>query len=62
MEININQCRKILGDAGKNLSDQEIETMKNIFLAITDLIIDMKISKFKLKKYVNSYENQKVFF
>jgi hypothetical protein len=62
MEININQCRKILGDAGKNLSDQEIETMKNTFLAITDLIIDMEINKFKLKKYVNSYENQKVFF
>jgi|YNPBryunderm2012_1023409.scaffolds.fasta_scaffold06292_3 hypothetical protein len=62
MGININQCRKILGDAGKNLSDQEIETMKNTFLAITDLIIDMEINKFKLKKYVNSYENQKVFF
>ena len=62
MEININQCRKILGDADKNLSDQEIETMKNTFLAITDLIIDMEINKFKLKKYVNSYENQKVFF
>jgi hypothetical protein len=50
MEININQCRKILGDAGKNLSDQEIETMKNTFLAITDLIIDIEINIFKLKK------------
>lgn len=55
-ELSILKCRRILGDAGKNLSDQEIETLRDTFIALSDFVIDSEIEKLRLKKNENSYE------
>lgn len=59
MTLSISQCKNILGDAGKNLSDREIETLQDTFIALSDFVIDGEIEKLKLIKNENSYENQK---
>lgn len=59
MTLSIPQCKNILGDAGKNLSDREIETLQDTFIALSDFVIDGEIEKLKLIKNENSYENQK---
>lgn len=56
MTLSIPQCRKILGDAGKNLSDREVETLRDTFIALSDFVIDGEIEKLRLIKNENSYE------
>lgn len=60
MKIDIGYCRKILGDAGKNLSDREIEELRDTFIALSDFIIDSEVEKLRLKQNAQSYENQKI--
>jgi len=57
MAISVQNCRKILGDAGKNLKDQEVETIRDTFIAFSDFVIDMEIEKLKLKNYEHQHEN-----
>lgn len=56
-ELSIVHCRKILEDAGKNLSDQEIETLRDTFIALSDFVIDGEIEKLRLGKNENKYEH-----
>lgn len=53
-KFTITFCRKILGDAGRNLSDQEIEAIRDTFIALSDFIIDSEVEKFRCKKYERS--------
>lgn len=54
VEFSINQCREILGEAGKNLTDKEIEEIRDCFIALTDLIIEQEIKKLNVKRYERS--------
>ncbi|KKP86748.1 MAG: hypothetical protein UR89_C0015G0011 [Candidatus Roizmanbacteria bacterium GW2011_GWA2_35_8] len=60
MTLSITHCRKILGDAGKNLSDREVETLRDTFIALSDFVIDGEIEKLRLKQNAQSYENKKI--
>jgi len=55
--ISINKCKQILGKAGENLTDKKIEEIKNCFVTLTDLIIDMELEKLKLKNFEYEHEN-----
>lgn len=55
-ELSIAHCRKILGDAGRKLTDQEIEKLRDTFIALSDFVIDGEIEKLRLRKNENSYE------
>lgn len=55
-EFSINRCRQILGEVGKNLTDKEIEEIRDCFIALTDLILDCEIKKLICKK--NERSNQ----
>ncbi len=59
-KLSILKCRNILGDAGKNLSDQEIEVLRDTFTALSDFVIDGEIEKLRLRKNEKTYENQKI--
>lgn len=56
-KLSILKCRNILGDAGKNLSDQEIETLRDTFISLSDFVIDGEIEKLRLRKNENKYEH-----
>jgi hypothetical protein len=45
MSIPIKKCRKLLGDIGEKMSDEEIKSMQDICVVIADLAIDTYLSK-----------------
>ncbi len=45
MNLSILECRKILGKIAEEMTDQEIEDLKNYFAAISDLAIDTYLDK-----------------
>jgi len=53
-EFTVKRCREILGDVAKNLSDKEIEEIKDCFIALTYLIIEQEIKKLNVKRYERS--------
>lgn len=59
-KFTISHCRKILGVAGNRLSDQEVETIRDTFIAFSDYVIESEIEKLRLRKNENTYENQKI--
>lgn len=58
-KLSILKCRKILGEAGRNLSDKEIEVLRDTFIALSDFVIDEEIEKLRLKEIKTKYEKQK---
>jgi len=58
MTLSIQHCRRTLGDAGRKLTDQEIETLRDTFIALSDFVIDSEIEKLRLRKNENSYGKQ----
>lgn len=54
VEFSINQCREILGEVGNNLTDKEVEEIRDCFIALTDLIIEGEIKKLRCKQYERS--------
>ncbi len=53
-EFTIKRCREILGDVAKNLSDKEIEEIRDCFISLTYLIIEQEIKKLNVKRYERS--------
>ncbi len=45
MTISIEEARKIMGVSSKEYTDLQIETMLNIFMVISDLVIDTYMAK-----------------
>lgn len=54
VEFSISQCREILGEVGNNLTDKEVEEIRDCFIALTDLIIEGEIKKLRCKQYERS--------
>lgn len=50
MALSIEQCRKLLGDTGKKLTDEQIIELKNAAMVLADLAIDDYIAKRQMKK------------
>jgi len=59
-KFTVPYCRKILGNAGNKLSDQQLETIRDTFIAFSDYVIDSEIEKLRLRKNEKTYENQKI--
>ena len=59
-KFTVTYCRRILGDAGRNLGDKEIEAIRDTFIALSDFVIDSEVEKLRLKQNEQSYENQKI--
>ena len=45
--LSLTQCKEILGKIAEKMSDSEIEELRNIFIALSDLAIDSYIIKIK---------------
>ena len=43
--IPIEQCRKILGKAAEKMTDMEIESLRDVFVVLSDLAIDSYLFK-----------------
>lgn len=54
MKFSINRCRQILGEVGKNLTDKEIEEIRDCFVSLSDFIIESEINKLRCKQYERS--------
>lgn len=54
MKFSINRCRQILGEVGKNLTDKEIEEIRDCFVSLSDFIIEGEIKKLRCKQYERS--------
>lgn len=50
MIVSVQEARKILGGAGEEYSDQQIEEIVNLFVAMSDLAIDSYIQKKQLRE------------
>lgn len=59
MEFTVGRCRKILGDAAIDMTDKEIEELRDFYIAFSDYIIDSRIERLRLKNNQNLYEKQK---
>ncbi len=55
-EFSINRCREILGPVGKNLTDKEIEEIRDCFVGLSHYIIETEIKKLQSKRYAKQYE------
>lgn len=53
-EFTVKRCREILGDVANNLTDKEIEEIKDCFISLTYLIIEQEIKKLNVKRYERS--------
>lgn len=56
-KFTVSHCRKILEDAGRKLTDHEIETLRDTFIALSDFVIDDEIEKLRLGKNEKTYEH-----
>jgi hypothetical protein len=54
VKFSINRCRQILGEVGKNLTDKEIEEIRDCFVSLSDFIIEGEIKKLRCKQYERS--------
>ncbi|KKQ89240.1 MAG: hypothetical protein UT12_C0019G0009 [Candidatus Curtissbacteria bacterium GW2011_GWC2_38_9] len=43
--IPIEECRKILGKAAEKMTDMEIESLRDVFIVLSDLAIDSYLTK-----------------
>lgn len=50
MIVSVEEAREILGKAGQEYTDDQVEEIINLFVAISDLAIDSYIEKKKLRK------------
>lgn len=50
MALTMEQCRKLLGNTGEKLSDDQIIELKNAAVVLSDLVIDDFLTKQKMKK------------
>ncbi len=50
MALSIKQCRVLLGDTGKRLTDEQIIELKNVAVVLADLAIDGYIAKRQMEK------------
>lgn len=57
MSISLNKCKEILGKT--DLSDQEIEETRNMFVVLSDLAIDSYLEK-RNKVNGDYYEKSKI--
>ncbi len=56
--LTITYCRKILGEISKNMTDSEIETLRDTFIVLSDLAIDSYLAKRKCISNEQKYENR----
>lgn len=45
--LSLTQCKEILGKIAEKMSDSEIEELRNIFIALSDLAIESCLAKIK---------------
>jgi len=45
MIVSVQEARKILGRSGRDYTDQQVEEIINLFVAISDLAIDSYLEK-----------------
>lgn len=45
MELTTKQCREILGTSKEEMTDAEIEEVKNAFIVFSDLAIDSYLAR-----------------
>ncbi len=57
--FTIDRCRKILGEAANDMSDKEIEELRDFYIAFSDYVIDSRIERLRLNEIDKKYENQK---
>lgn len=50
MALTMEQCRKLLGNTGKKLTDEQIIELKNAAVVLADLSIDDYLAKRQMKK------------
>jgi hypothetical protein len=56
MIVSVQEARNILGSKGEDYSDDQIEEVLNLFVALSDLAIDSYLEKKKLRKEVSTGE------
>ena len=45
MSLSIEQCREILGKTAEKMTNSEVEELRNVFIALSDLAIDSYLTK-----------------
>ena len=50
MALTMEQCRKLLGNTGKKLTDEQIVALKNAAVVLADLSINDYLAKRQMKK------------
>ena len=60
MEFTVDRCRKILGKAADEMTDNQIEELRDFYIAFSDFVIDSEIEKSRLKQNAQSYGNKKI--
>ena len=58
MSLSINLCKQILGKSKETLTDSQIEQVRNIFVVLSDLVIDSYLLKRESKLKEQKYENK----
>lgn len=48
--ITLAKCRELLGDAGKDLSDEQVLTLRDRLYALADVVTDMYVERHEARK------------